>query len=151
MLTKTHAAYALATWLGSGYSKVAPGTVGSVATLPLYWFLRRSHPLVYVGSTLLLTAAGIWAAQIVSDDRNDKDPSLVVIDEVAGALIALGFVRDRSVASQAAAWAFFRFFDILKPGPIAQAEKMKPAGLGIMADDVLAGLCAGALARWLLR
>ncbi|MEN9578889.1 MAG: hypothetical protein RJA70_1898 [Pseudomonadota bacterium] len=151
MLTKTHVAYALATWLGSGYSKVAPGTAGSLATLPLYWLLRRSHPVVYFSSTVLITAVGVWAAQVVADDLDDKDPSLVVIDEVAGALIALGFVRDRSLASQVAAWLLFRVFDILKPGPIARAEKMKPAGVGIMADDVLAGLVAGTLARWLVR
>ncbi len=144
-------AYTLGSWFGSGFSPVASGTAGSFATLPLFWLLRRSHPVVYAGSTLLLTAVGIWASQVIADDRQEEDPSLVVIDEVAGVLLAMGLVRSRSLAAQAAAFVLFRVLDIAKPGPIARAEKWKPAGLGIMADDVLAGIAAGIGARLLLR
>lgn len=146
---KVKAAYLCATWFGTGNAKLAPGTVGSVATLPLFWVLKRANPVSYFASTLALTVVGVWASQVVSDDLGDSDPSRVVIDEVAGVLLAMGLVRRRSIAVQLAAFALFRLLDITKPGPVATAEELKPAGVGIMADDVLAGLLAGAIARFL--
>lgn len=143
------AAYTCATWFGSGNSTLAPGTAGSLATLPLVFLLRRASPLSYAVTTLALTAIGVWASQLVADDLGEADPGRVVIDEVAGVLISMGLVRRRSLAVQLSAFALFRALDIMKPGPISRAEKLEPAGVGIMADDVLAGLLAGALARWL--
>jgi phosphatidylglycerophosphatase A len=70
-----------------------------------------------------------------------------VIDEVVGTLIALGLVRTRSLGARLVAFALFRVLDITKPGPIARAEHARPPGLGIMLDDVLAGMVAGLLAR----
>lgn len=148
---KTGLAYALGTWFGSGYCPLAPGTAGALATWPLFFVLKRSHPLLFWGFTTLTTVIGIWASQVVAEHRRDSDPSLVVIDEVAGVLIAMGLVRQRSLASQLAAFVLFRVLDILKPGPVARAEKLQPKGLGIMADDLLAGVIAGAVARAVLR
>jgi phosphatidylglycerophosphatase A len=142
-------AYALGTALGLGKAPVAPGTFGALGALPLHWLLRSAHPALYVASIVLVSGAGVWASQVIAEDRNEEDPGLVVIDEVAGALIALGLVRQRSVAVQLAAWALFRALDILKPGPIGKAEHLKPAGVGIMLDDLLAGAAAGGLARLL--
>jgi phosphatidylglycerophosphatase A len=133
----------VATWFGCGLSPVAPGTVGSLGTIPLYLLLRSSPALVYWGSVALVIALGTWAAQRVAESRGDKDPQRVVVDEVAGVLIAAGFVRERELGWQLAALVGFRVFDIWKPGPIRRAESLPPIGFGIMADDLLAGLVAG--------
>lgn len=141
----------LASWFGCGKAPQAPGTVGALGALPLYLVLRRLHPVAYAAAALAVTAAGVWASQKTADALGEDDPSSVVIDEVAGALIALGFVARRSVRAQALAWVLFRAFDIVKPGPIEAAERLEPKGVGIMADDVLAGLLAGITARLLSR
>ena len=151
MVPKQLAARGLATWLGCGKSPVAPGTVGTLGALPLYWALKRLSPPAYFAATAAVTAIGIWAANHEAKRLNDEDPSSVVIDEVAGVLLALGFVRGRSLRAEALAVALFRLFDIWKPGPIRTAERAQPPGLGIMADDIAAGAVAGLLARVLTR
>ncbi len=135
----------LAQWFGSGRAPWAPGTFGSLATLPLYWALRTSPLPIYVGATLAVIGLGLWASGRAARLLGDDDPSSVVIDEVAGVLIALGFVRGH-LLPEAVAWLAFRAFDITKPGPVDKVQYLSPVGLGIMADDVLAGLLAGALA-----
>ncbi len=149
MVPKDLAIRGLATWLGCGRSPVAPGTVGTLGALPLYWALKRLNPPAYFAVTAMVTAVGIWAANHEAERLNDEDPSSVVIDEVAGVLLALGFVRGRSLRAEVLAVALFRLFDIWKPGPIRTAERAQPAGLGIMADDIAAGVTAGFLARLL--
>lgn len=141
----------LASWFGCGKLPKAPGTAGALGALPLYLVLRRLHPIAYGAATLAVVAAGVWAAQKTAEVLDDDDPSSVVIDEVAGALIALGFVSRRSARAQTLAWLLFRLFDIWKPGPIDDAQELKPQGIGIMADDVLAGLLAGLTARLMSR
>lgn len=140
----------VATWFGCGLSPVAPGTVGSLGTIPLFWLLRGSPAAVYWGSVLLLTLLGTWAAQRVAESRGDKDPQRVVVDEVVGSLIALGCVRHQGLGWLLAAFVGFRLFDIFKPGPIRRAEHLPPIGFGIMADDLLAGLAAGLILLLLL-
>ncbi len=151
MTLRTRAAYLLATWFGCGYSPVAPGTVGSIGTIPLHLLLSLGPIWLHVSVTVVIAAVGLVVSQIVSDDRNDKDPSLVVIDEVLGTLIAMGVVRSQAWWLQLLALAAFRLFDITKPPPIRQAERQQPAGLGIMLDDLLAGLVAAALVWGLAR
>ena len=141
------AARVVATWFGCGYSPVAPGTVGSFGAIPVHLALRVLHPGLHAAIVVAVTLVGIWASEDVADQEKKKDPQLVVIDEVAGALIAMGLVRGRGLATEIAALAFFRLFDITKPGPVGRAEKAEPAGLGIMLDDVVAGLMAGLVAR----
>jgi len=138
------AAQLFATWFGSGLSKLAPGTVGSVCTLPLYALLARTPALVYWSVTLAVTLLGVWASEQTARELGDEDPQSVVIDEVAGVLIALGFARGLGWPALAAAFLLFRLFDIVKPGPVDWVQNLKPPGVGIMADDVLAGLGAGA-------
>lgn len=142
---KAHVAVAnlVATWFGCGLSPIAPGTLGALGALPLFVVLAPLGDLAYWSIVIALSALGIWAAQVVSVSRNEKDPQRVVIDEVAGILIALGFVRERELVWQLAALVAFRLLDIYKPGPIASAERLPPHGFGIMADDLLAGLVAG--------
>ena len=146
-------ARSLATWFGCGKSPIAPGTVGSLGTLPLHFALRSLGPVPHTLVTIGLTAAGIWAAQRVSDSLGEKDPSSVVIDEVAGTLLAMGIARPTGIVGELATLALFRVLDITKPGVIDRVQRLRPAGVGIMADDVLAGIGAGVairvVARWL--
>lgn len=141
------AARVLSTWFGSGYSKIAPGTVGSVCTLPLYALLARLPALAYWAVAVAVTLLGVWSANETARELDDEDPGVVVIDEVAGILLAFGFARDLGWPALAAAFVLFRLFDIVKPGPIDWVQRLRPPGLGIMADDVLAGLAAGACVR----
>lgn len=141
------AARLIATWFGCGRSPIAPGTVGSLGALPLHFALERTHPLAYVAVTVGITALGVWSAQKTSNELGEEDPQSVVIDEVAGTLIALCFVQNQSLAVQALSVVLFRAFDILKPGPIDAVQRLKPEGVGIMADDVMAGLLSGVAAR----
>ncbi|MET0413326.1 MAG: phosphatidylglycerophosphatase A [Polyangiaceae bacterium] len=143
MTARVTFANVVATWFGCGLSPVAPGTVGSLGTLPLFFLLRGAAAPIYWGVVLLVTVLGIWSSQVVAETRGDKDPQRVVIDEVAGVLIALGWVRERQLVWLLLALALFRLLDIYKPGLIRPAERLPPIGLGIMADDLLAGLVAG--------
>lgn len=139
--------YVVATWFGCGFFPIAPGTAGSLGTIPLC--LALSHlglPWLNVVLIVLLSSCGVWSAHQVALHRNDEDPSLVVIDEVAGVLIALTCVMFADWPFQVFAWVLFRVLDITKPGLIGTLEHTKPIGLGIMLDDLLAGLVAGGVA-----
>lgn len=136
----------LATWFGCGASPIAPGTVGSLGTLPLAYVLVNAGAGAYWGVTFGLTLVGTWAAERTAQALGDDDPSSVVIDEVVGTLLALGLAGPQLTAS-IAAFVLFRVLDITKPGPIDTVQHLRPPGLGIMADDVLAGLAAGAIVR----
>jgi phosphatidylglycerophosphatase A len=141
----------IASWFGCGNFKNAPGTVGSLGAVPLHWLLSRMAPLPHAVAVAFVAGAGIWAAGRRAEQLGEKDPQSIVIDEVAGTLIALGLVRRKSLAVQLATLVLFRVFDITKPGIIDRAQHAKPVGLGIMADDLLAGALAGVLGRWLGR
>jgi phosphatidylglycerophosphatase A len=116
-----------------------------VGAVPLFLAVRSSPHLVYWGVTLLITALGFWASQRCSELLGDKDPQSVVIDEVSGVMIAMGLVRGASPSLLVAAWISFRILDITKPALIDRSQYLRPSGVGIMADDILAGLVAGAL------
>lgn len=138
---------ALATWFGCGLSPRAPGTVGSLGAVPLHLLLALTPAPVHVAAVVLVSAAGIWAAQRYAVASGQADPQRVVIDEVAGTVIAMGLVRAAPPAVQAAALVAFRVLDIWKPGPIRRLEHIEPLGAGIMLDDLLAGVLAGLVVR----
>jgi phosphatidylglycerophosphatase A len=140
-------AFVLATWFGCGLSPIAPGTCGALGAVPLHFFLCRLSLGLHGSAIVLLSLVGTWASHRVAIVLDMKDPQLVVIDEVAGVLIAMAAVRGFGIIPAAAAFALFRFFDITKPGPIRRAEHLPPLGFGIMADDLLAGVAAAAIAR----
>ena len=148
----SRAARLIATWFGCGLAPRAPGTVGSLGAVPLHLLLSQLPIVLHALLAFVTVAAGTWAAHRYAHDRGEKDPQSVVIDEVAGTLLALVLVRDQSFGWQLLALALFRVFDIWKPGPIREAEKLPPTGVGIMADDVLAGLLGGGLTAlaWLV-
>jgi len=146
-LKKTRWAWALATFFGAGYLKPGPGTYGSVAALLLWYAAAHAfHPsqtvlaLATLFAALVFTDLGIRASTIVARESARKDPSFVVIDEVAGQLIALIAMRP-DWKHALLALVLFRLFDITKPGPIRRLEAL-PEGTGIMLDDVAAGTFA---------
>jgi phosphatidylglycerophosphatase A len=140
-------AFVLGTWFGCGESKKAPGTVGSLGAVPLHFLLIRVSLAYHCAAIALITVVGTWAAQRIADATGLEDPQRVVVDEVAGVLIAMACVREENPWFAVAAFVLFRLFDITKPGPIHWAEHARPAGVGIMADDLVAGVFAGILAR----
>jgi len=143
--------YAIATWFGCGFSPYAPGTAGSLAAIViaavLHAWLDSGR-----GSILILTAVllipGIWAAGDVAKREGREDPGLVVVDEVIGQWITLAGASVFNWKSYLAAFILFRALDVWKPPPARQFEDLH-GGLGIVADDVMAGLY-GALAIFLL-
>lgn len=162
---KDYLALAIGT-CGVGYLPLAPGTWGSLVGIGLYGllrtvFLRIIFPFVpetswnplqvaYAMVTLELLAItsialiGIWAATRTEKLSGKKDPGKVVVDEVAGqmiALVPLGLSVGSSWWVAVLAFLLFRLFDIIKPYPCRQLEQL-PSGLGIMADDVVAGMYA---------
>lgn len=141
----------LATWFGCGNSAIAPGTMGSLGALPLHFLLKAAGPQLYLLGTLASIGVGVWASQKSANALGEKDPQQVVIDEVAGTLIALGLCRGRGLPAELLALVLFRVFDVVKPGIIDRVQHAKPAGVGIMADDVLAGLLAGVVTRLVTR
>lgn len=133
----------------------APGTYASLATtLALYLIHAQSHwirPGLYISAICLITFAGILASDAIGRATGIKDPPFVVIDEVAGQLIAFLFIPI-GVYTLLLGTLFFRLFDIWKPFPIRKLEALGK-GVGVMADDVLAGVYANLLLHavlWLL-
>ena len=134
---------ALATWFGCGRSKLAPGTMGSFGAVPVHLGLRLLPVPVHLAAIVGITALGVWSANEMAKAMGVEDPQCVVIDEVAGTLLAMGMVRTSGIGVQLLALGLFRLFDVWKPGVIDTVQNAKPEGVGIMADDVLAGLLAG--------
>ncbi|MEO0064739.1 MAG: hypothetical protein RI983_65 [Bacteroidota bacterium] len=138
----------LSSFFGIGYIKKGGGTVAAIATA-LIWFVAvaESGSLLVLGITLLVIMYGVWAGNEV--ERNwGKDSSKVVIDEVAGMMVALLFIPV-SFVNVLLALGFFRFFDILKPLMIRRLEKL-PGGWGVMGDDVLAGIFSNIVLQLIL-
>jgi len=151
---------------GVGYMPVAPGTWGSVVGVGIYLMLRMASAEVFAQAVargwsvpplesfrmtfmlvmlIVITIAGIWAASRAESLMGRKDPGAVVIDEVAGQLITFLFVPfNAGLWAVVAGFLAFRTFDIWKPYPIRRLEALE-SGLGIMADDVLAGAYAATL------
>jgi len=141
---KSKAANLISTWFGCGYAPAAPGTVGSLAALAIAWLLVRYagwQPLWFGLLVLAATAPAIWAAGVTALQQQQKDPQLVVVDEVLGRWLALAGARALNFKSWVGALILFRLFDIWKPAPVHQLEKL-PGGTGIVADDLMAGIYA---------
>ncbi|MFC1483912.1 phosphatidylglycerophosphatase A [Candidatus Neomarinimicrobiota bacterium] len=121
-----------------GHLKPAPGTYGSLAAAAIWWFLIPAAIPIKVILILVVSVLGVWSAGIVEREVGANDPSIVIIDEVAGMWCALA-------GAPAVLWHFlaafliFRLLDILKPWPIRQLQNLH-GGWGIMADDLLAGV-----------
>ncbi len=136
-----------ATGLGTGYSPFAPGTAGAVVGVGLYWILSPLPPHIYIPTVVAFTFFAIWVSGKACVLFNDKDPSKVTIDEIAGILVTF-ILHPFSWIAVVAGFVLFRIFDIAKPWPVRWAERRFPGGWGVVLDDVVAGVYANA-ALWL--
>lgn len=142
----------LATGAGSGLSPKAPGTAGSIAGMLPWLLLAQLPPLAYLAVTALVFVLGTWSANWVIARTGVQDPGAVVVDEWVGLWLAL-FLVPAGWGWALAGFVLFRIFDILKPWPCSWADRRLKGGMGVMIDDVFAGLYALALvqaAAWVL-
>ena len=140
--TRFHPARLIATGFGLGHLPIAPGTWASLASLPLAWLIVQNFGQLGLASAALIAlVGGIWASNITENLTGEKDPSSVVIDEIAGQWITLIAVAPDLIL-YGAGFVLFRVTDIFKPWPVSWAEGL-PGGFGVMMDDVLAGVYAG--------
>ena len=148
----SHPAHFIALGFGAGLARFAPGTVGTVAAVALYWILATVlPPLVIAFLAIPLFFIGIWACEVTGRDFGAPDHGSMVWDEIVAflPLAALcifwvdGASQPRaSLALQAVAFVLFRIFDIWKPFPIRELERRLKGGLGVMADDLVAACYA---------
>jgi phosphatidylglycerophosphatase A len=129
----------LAFGLGSGASPYAPGTAGTLLAIPLYLLLAQLPAWQYLAITLLLFIFGCWLCDRVARDIDVHDHPGIVFDEIVGYLVTM-FLVPTGWWWLAAGFAVFRLFDILKPWPIRWLDRHVQGGLGIMLDDLLAGV-----------
>ena len=126
-----------------GYSPVAPGTVGTLGAVLLFYLISGFSNLEYVLFTIVFIILSVWVSGVTRTNLGESDPGIIVIDEVCGFLVTMILIPP-SIINIALGFLLFRFFDILKPPPIRRSETL-PGGLGIVADDVLAGIYANIL------
>ena len=129
----------LATCFKIGYLPIAPGTWGSMVAIIGWWlWLQYLDPLVFIVLIIAIFAIGVFTTNTIIAHTGEKDPSRVIIDEVAGQWLGLLILPD-GMLYIVGAFVLFRFLDIFKPWPIRQMEQF-PKGWGVMLDDTLAGL-----------
>jgi phosphatidylglycerophosphatase A len=134
----SHPAHTIALGLGAGLVPHAPGTLGTLLAVPLWWVLRDAHgPLVPLGVVAILFLAGVWACEVTGRHLGAADHGAMVWDEAVAFLLVLVLVP-AVLAWQLAAFVLFRAFDIVKPPPIDYIERRFRGGFGVMFDDLLA-------------
>ena len=144
-------ALAIAT-CGVGYLPLMPGTFGSLVGIGIFLLLSRTTVGLVV-AIVAVTLAGIWAGSRTEALAGRKDPGKIVVDEVAGQLIAtlpLVFFTQWSIAAVIVSFVLFRFFDIVKPYPANKLQELE-GGLGVMCDDLVAGVYAAVLVTIFMR
>jgi len=138
---------AYASGLYIGFIPGAPGTYASLATTLVYFLIHRIYgtilPQLHVSALCLITVAGVLASASISRRTGQEDPSYIVIDEVAGQLLTFLFLPVNFL-NLALGFVAFRVFDMWKPFPIRKMEAFEN-GVGVMADDLLAGVFGNVL------
>lgn len=145
-LTLRNSYYLLATGLGSGLSPIIPGTMGSLIALPIWYFLL--YPILQPWYWLVIILSfliGVFLCSNVSNYLKESDPGRIVWDEFVGMWITLSFLNTVNLTWIILAFMLFRIFDMWKPWPISWCDKNIKGGLGIMLDDVVAGVVSGIL------
>ncbi|MBL4632745.1 MAG: phosphatidylglycerophosphatase A [Kofleriaceae bacterium] len=136
----------------AGSAPKGPGSLGAFAALPLAWLMQDFSPWMWTAVLVPMTVVSIWICDLYVKKNESKDPQEIVLDETVGCLIALAFVPWQPVWV-ILAYIAFRFFDMVKPGPIGMLDRRATGGFGVMMDDVVAGIFAGillyALGIWL--
>lgn len=138
----------LATGFGSGLSPIVPGTMGTIAAIPFYLLLVQLPLPFYLLAVIIACIVGVKICQVTSDDMKVHDHGSIVWDEFTGLWITMLVVPLLSLNAMDWKWlltgfVLFRFFDMVKPWPIGWLDKRVHGGLGIMLDDVVAGVMAG--------
>ncbi|GGB33887.1 phosphatidylglycerophosphatase A [Oceanisphaera marina] len=131
----------LALGFGSGLSPVMPGTMGTLAAIPLYWLIQGLSPAWYLLILLLGFIAGIWICNAATRAIGRHDHGAIVWDEIIGYGITM-FAAPAGLGWMVVGFVLFRFFDIIKPWPISWFDRRVHGGFGIMLDDVIAGVFA---------
>ena len=129
----------IAMGLGSGLSPKAPGTAGTLFTVPLVYFLQQQSLMIYALATVFVLVTGSWICGYAARKLQVHDHSGIVYDEVAGFLITM-IIAPSGWYWMLAGFVLFRFFDAVKPWPISWVDKNIHGGFGIMLDDVIAGV-----------
>lgn len=141
----------IALGFGTGLSPKAPGTVGSLAAAALWWLLFADLALpVQAGIIALGFVLGVWVSDWMIAKTHIADPGFIVWDEFIGMWLAL-LLLPKTLLWYAAAFALFRLFDVVKRGPVGWADRRFKGGIGVMVDDVIAGLLALALVQIVYR
>ncbi len=139
----------LAFGYGTGLSKYMPGTMGTIAAVPLYWLLMQTPFWFYSAMTLMISVVGVNLCAYAASKLEVHDFGGIVWDEIAGFLITMWFVPFSWLAV-VEGFLLFRFFDIIKPWPIRWIDSKITGGVGIMMDDVLAGFFAAVILIYLI-
>jgi phosphatidylglycerophosphatase A len=134
----------IATFFGVGKAPKAPGTFGTLATLPLAALLNWAGPFYIMGFIILLLPVSVWAAGVHAEQLGVDDPGEIVIDEVVGFLITMTWLP-MTWQAYLLGFLLFRLLDITKPFPIGYLDRKIPGGLGVMADDIAAGIIANVI------
>jgi len=129
----------VATGFGAGYAPVAPGTAGSLVGLVLVFLIHNRSPILYTVVVLAVFALGVHSADCMERVTGVKDNRRIVIDEIAGMLVA-GFLLPSDAGYGIGGFLLFRVLDVLKPFPARWIEQNVVGGWGIMLDDTVAGL-----------
>jgi len=131
----------LATGFGVGYSPIAPGTLGTLIAIPVYYFLSNISSPIYEITLVGFFFLSLWISENAEIFFGKKDDQRIVIDEIMGFLITMLWVPKTTIL-MGVGFFLFRFFDIVKPFPIRRLEKKLKGGYGVVADDVMAGVYA---------
>lgn len=133
-----HPAHFIAFGFGAGLAPFAPGTAGTLAAIPLWWVLSEGYaPAALFAIIAVLFAVGVWACAITGRHLGIADHGAMVWDEVVAFLLVLA-IAPAGPGWMLAAFLLFRFFDVVKPPPIRDAERRFKGGFGVMIDDLLA-------------
>ncbi len=131
----------LATGFGVGYSPVAPGTLGTLIAIPVYYFLSNISSPIYEITLIGFFFLSVWISENAEIFFGKKDDQRIVIDEMIGFLITMLWVP-KTILFVTIGFFLFRLFDILKPFPIRRLERGLKGGFGVVLDDVIAGVYA---------
>jgi phosphatidylglycerophosphatase A len=138
----------LATGFGVGYSPVAPGTLGTLIAIPVYYFLSEIPSPLYEITLIGFFFLSVWVSENAERLFGKKDDQRIVIDEIIGFLITMLWVP-KTIRFVMIGFFLFRFFDILKPFPIRRLEKRFKGGFGVVLDDVAAGVYANIVLQFI--
>ena len=134
---------------GSGLAKKMPGTMGTLAAIPVYLAFVKTNFWIYSALTILVTVIGIWICGGAAKRLGEHDYGGIVWDEIAGFLITMWWIPF-SWSAVLFGFILFRIFDIVKPWPIKWIDQKVDGGLGIMLDDVLAGILAAVILSFIV-